>query len=99
VLLEPIVTLEITTPEGHVGDVTADLKSRRGRVVGVDTLTSGVAAFHAQIPLAELRDYGGALRGLTSGSGSFVTEPSHYDFVPAAVQRRVTAEHVDSADE
>jgi elongation factor G len=98
-LLEPIVTLEITTPEGHVGDVTADLKTRRGRVVGVDTLSSGTAAIHAQIPLAELRDYAGALRGLTAGAGSFVTEPSHYDFVPPAVQRRVTADHVGPGDE
>ncbi|HUQ06010.1 MAG TPA: elongation factor G [Kofleriaceae bacterium] len=98
-LLEPIVTLEVTTPEGHVGDVTADLKTRRGRVVGVDTLFSGTAAIHAQVPLAELRDYAGALRGLTSGAGSFVTEPSHYDFVPPAVQRRVTAEHAAPGDE
>ena len=92
-LLEPIVTLDITTPEAHVGDVTADLKTRRGRVLGVDTLTSGTAAIHAQIPLAELRDYSGALRGLTSGAGAFVTEPSHYDFVPPAVQRRLTSDH------
>jgi elongation factor G len=68
-------------------------------VVGVDTLASGTAAIHAQIPLAELRDYSGALRGLTSGAGSFVTEPSHYDFVPAAVQRRVTADHAAPTDD
>ncbi len=93
VLLEPIATVDITAPEGHVGDVTTDLKTRRGRVLGVDVLASGMAAIHAQIPLAELGDYSGALRGLTSGAGSFVTEPSHYDFVPAAVQQRLTAEH------
>jgi elongation factor G len=98
-LLEPIVTVDITTPESHVGDVTADLKTRRGRVVGVDSLASGSVAVHAQIPLAELGNYSGTLRGLTSGHGSFVMEPSHYDFVPPAVQRRVTADHTGPDDE
>jgi len=98
-LLEPILTLEVTAPEVHVGDVTADLKTRRGRVLGVDVLAGGLAAVHVQLPLAELADYGGSLRGLTSGQGTFVTEPSHYDFVPAAVQRRVTADHVGPNDD
>lgn len=97
-LLEPIVTLEITAPEAHVGDITADLKTRRGRVLGVDTLASGMAGVHAQIPLAELGNYSGALRGMTSGAGSFVTEPSHYDFVPPQVQRRLTADRAADAE-
>jgi elongation factor G len=89
-LLEPIVTIEVVTPEAYVGDVTADLKPRRGRVLGVDNApTSGSSIVKAQVPMAELGSYGGQLRGITAGQGSFVMEPSHYDFVPPVVQRRV----------
>jgi elongation factor G len=92
-LLEPIVTIEVVTPETYVGDVTADLKPRRGRVLGVDTApTNGTNIVRAQVPLAELGSYGGQLRGITAGQGSFVMEPSHYDFVPAQVQRRLLSE-------
>jgi elongation factor G len=92
-LLEPIVTIEVVTPEAHLGDVTADLKPRRGRVLGVDSApTSGSSIVKAQVPMAELGQYGGQLRGITAGQGSFVMEPSHYDFVPAQVQRRLLSE-------
>ncbi len=94
VLLEPIVTLEITSPERDVGDVTADLKVRRGRVLGVDASPlPGMALVRAQVPLAEIGQYGGQLRGLTQGQGTFIMEPSHYDFVPTQVQRKVAAAH------
>ncbi len=92
-MLEPIVTIEVVTPESFVGDVTADLKPRRGRVLGVDTApTNGTSIVRAQVPLAELTQYGGQLRGITAGQGSFVMEPSHYDFVPPIVQKRVLAD-------
>ena len=99
VLLEPIVAVEITTPEAKVGDVTADLKTRRGRILGVTTLATGHAVVQSQIPLAELGDYSGTLRGMTGGAGSFVTEPSHYDFVPPAVERRLTAARARPTDD
>jgi elongation factor G len=87
-LLEPIVALDITCPETNVGDVTADLKTRRGRVVGVD-MVGGMSLIHAQVPLAELGNYSGTLRGLSAGQASFSMEPSHYDFVPPVVQKKV----------
>jgi elongation factor G len=91
-LLEPIVTVEITTPDVHVGEVTADLKPRRGRVLGVEVApATGTTIIRAQVPLAELSQYGGQLRGLTGGQGSFVMEPSHYDFAPREAQRRLSA--------
>ncbi len=99
-LLEPIVTLEISAPERHVGDVTADLKTRRGRVLGVDTVPgTATALIHAQVPAAELGEYSGQLRGLTGGHGSFITEPSHYDHVPAAVQKKVVAAFQPQAED
>jgi elongation factor G len=92
VLLEPIVTLEISTPERFVGEVTADLKPRRGRVLGVDTVpATGTTVVRAQVPLAELAQYGAQLRGLTGGQGTFVLEPAHYEFVPTQVERRLLA--------
>jgi elongation factor G len=91
-LLEPIVAVEISTPEKFVGDVTADLKPRRGRVLGVDPVpATGTTIIRAQVPLAELTQYGGQLRGLTGGQGTFVMEPSHYDFVPPQVMKRLLA--------
>jgi elongation factor G len=100
VLLEPIVTIEVATPEKYVGEVTADLKPRRGRVLGVDSVpATGTSIVRAQVPMAELTQYGGQLRGMTAGQGSFVMEPSHYDFVPPQVQRRLLANRDAVAEE
>jgi len=99
-LLEPIVVLEITVPDTHVGDVTADLKPRRARIIGVDAAASGgMTLVRAHVPLAELGQYGGQLRALTGGQGSFVTEPSHYDFAPREVQRRLLAKRQSSEED
>jgi elongation factor G len=98
VLLEPIVTLEITVPERHVGDVTGDLKNKRGHVVGVDTAGTGMTIVKAQAPLSELPRYSGQLRSMTGGQGSFVMELSHYDVVPHAVQQKIAAERKPHAE-
>src|SRR5215471_1333864 len=99
-LLEPIVVLEISVPDTHVGDVTADLKPRRARIIGVDAAASGgTTLVRAHVPLAELGQYGGQLRALTGGQGSFVTEPSHYDFAPREVQRRLLAKRQSSEED
>jgi elongation factor G len=91
-VLEPIVAVEISTPERYVGEVTADLKPRRGRVLGVDSVpATGTTLIRSQVPIAELNQYGGQLRGLTAGQGTFVMEPSHYDYVPPMVQRKLLA--------
>ena len=91
-LLEPVVTIEITTPERFVGAVTADLKPRRGRLLNVDVVPSADATLiKAQVPLAELASYGGQLRGITGGQGAFIMEPSHYDFVPPQVLKKIQA--------
>ena len=91
VLLEPVAALELSVPEGHLGDVTGDLKTRRGRVNGMDAQSEGVVVVHAQAPLAELSGYGGQVRGMTGGHGSFVMELSHYDVVPPTAASRVIA--------
>jgi elongation factor G len=99
-LLEPVVSLEIIAPERSVGDVTADLKTRRGRVVGVDLeRAGGMAVIHAQAPLAELGSYSGQLRGMSNGQASFVMEPSHYDYAPPTVQKKVIAQQQRPGEE
>ncbi len=90
-LLEPVVNMEITVPEGHVGDITGDLNGRRGRIIGVDTLPGGMSFVRAVAPLAEVMSYNNQLRSVTSGQGSFVMEFSHYDVVPPHVQAKIVA--------
>jgi elongation factor G len=91
VLLEPMVTLEITVPDKHTGDITGDLKNKRGQVVGID-VNDAVATIRASAPLSELGRYSTQLRALTGGQGSFLMELSHYDVVPHLVQQKVAAE-------
>jgi elongation factor G len=89
VLLEPVVTMEVSVPEQFLGAITGDLKHVRGRVMGVETLPNGYSMVRAQAPLAELGGYGGQLRGNTGGTGSYVMELSHYDPVPAQQQQKI----------
>jgi len=96
-LLEPVVSLEITVPEKNVGDITADLKTRRGRVVGMDLSRAGVAVINAQAPLSELGSYSGQLRGLTGGQAQFVMEPLGYDYVPPIVAKKIQELHKPGA--
>jgi elongation factor G len=91
VLLEPIVTLQISVPDKYMGDITGDLKNRRGQIVGID-VTDGMTVVRAQAPLSELSRYAGQLRAMTGGQGSFVMELSHYDVVPHLVQQKLAAE-------
>lgn len=98
-LLEPVVNLEITAPERHLGDITSDLNSKRGRVIGVDSQPGGMAVIRAAAPLAELTSYNSQLRSVTGGQASFVMEPSHYDVVPPPVQQKIMAEYKPKPEE
>ncbi|HET7504100.1 MAG TPA: elongation factor G [Kofleriaceae bacterium] len=91
VLLEPIVALQINAPDKHTGDITGDLRNRRGHVIGVD-VSEAMTVVRAQAPLSELGRYAGQLRSMTGGQGSFVMELSHYDVVPQQVQQKIAAE-------
>tara|TARA_B100000315_G_scaffold243238_1_gene266403 strand:- start:1627 stop:3705 length:2079 start_codon:yes stop_codon:yes gene_type:complete len=81
VLLEPIVTMEITVPGDMMGDVIGDVNSRRGKVLGVDTGGSN-QVIKANVPMAEVLKYAPDLRSLTGGRGNFSMEFSHYEEVP-----------------
>jgi elongation factor G len=87
-LKEPIMKLEITTPEEYLGDVMGDLSSRRGRVVSMES-RPGVQVVSATAPLAAMFGYAGDLRSATQGRASFSMEFSHYDPVPASLAQEV----------
>jgi len=79
VLLEPIVTTEVTVPDTYIGVVTGDLSSRRGQITGTRGLSAGISVVMAIVPLSELRDYQTRLKSLTGGHGSYSIELSHYE--------------------
>src|SRR3989338_6267426 len=83
-LLEPIMNIEVVTPEDFMGDIIGDLSGKRGRIEGTET--RGTArVISAKVPLAEMFGYATELRGMSQGRASFTMEPSHYEEVPANV--------------
>jgi len=80
-VLEPVMVLEVICLEEHVGAVVGDIGRRRGQVVGLD-LRGDDRTVRAEVPLAEMFGYAGALGGLTHGRGQFVLEPARYEPVP-----------------
>ncbi|RMG36784.1 MAG: elongation factor G [Gammaproteobacteria bacterium] len=90
-LLEPIMKVDVFTPEDHVGDVIGDLNRRRGMIQGQESGPTGVRV-KAEAPLAEMFGYIGDLRTMTSGRGQFSMEFSHYAPCPANVAEEVIKE-------
>jgi elongation factor G len=91
VLVEPIMKLTITVPETYTGDITSDLNTKRGRVLGMNP-GNGINVIEAQAPYAELLRYALNLRSLTQGRGSFVMEFDHYEEVPPHVSQKIIAD-------
>jgi elongation factor G len=91
IVLEPIVNIEIVTPDSAMGDITGDLSSRRGQVTGTGNLAGGMMLVQGVVPLAELEGYSGRLKAITQGSGSYTMELADYQPVPPAVQQQLAA--------
>ena len=91
VLLEPIVTIEITIPADKMGDISSDLTTRRGRMEGLDSAPGGFQVVKGMVPLAEVQDYARGLSSMTGGQGSYTFEPSHFEVVPANEQTKIIA--------
>ncbi len=89
-LLEPIVTVEIIIPSECMGDISGDLNTRRGRIVGMDARGS-LQIIRAQIPQSEVAEYARVLTSLTKGEGTYSVEPSHYEVVPPQIQASIMA--------
>ena len=92
VLLEPIMKVEVVTPEESMGDVISDLNKRRGQVEGMESSRSGARIVKAKTPLAEMFGYVTALRTITSGRATSTMTFSHYDEVSASIAKTVLTE-------
>ena len=92
VLLEPIVAVEVETPEEKMGDVMGDLSSRRGVIQGMDDLVGGGKSIKAEVPLAEMFGYATQLRSLTQGRATYTMEFKHYAEAPRNVAEAVIAD-------
>jgi elongation factor G len=90
VLLEPVMAVEVTTPEDFMGDVIGDLNSRRGQIQSMDE-RSGARIVKAVVPLSEMFGYVGDLRSRTQGRASYSMQFDSYAEVPAAVSKEIVA--------
>ncbi|MCF0189230.1 MAG: elongation factor G, partial [Bacteroidaceae bacterium] len=92
VLMEPIMKLEVVTPEENMGDVIGDLNKRRGQVEGMDTSRSGARIVKAMVPLAEMFGYVTALRTITSGRATSSMTYDHHAPVSSGIAKAVLEE-------
>ena len=88
-VLEPIVELEVSAPETHMGDISGGLAAKRARIHGTDSARSGEITVKAQVPLSELEGYATELKSATAGRGRYALDFSHYEPVPPQVQQRL----------
>ena len=88
VLLEPIMKMQITTPDEFMGDIMGDLNSRRGRVLGMDA-AGKYQVINAEVPMVEVLTYAPDLRSMTGGRGIFSVQFLRYDEVPAQLAEKV----------
>jgi len=89
VLLEPMMSVEVETPEDYAGTVMGDLSSRRGMVQGMDDMMGGGKAIKAEVPLAEMFGYSTALRSATQGRATYTMEFKHYSEAPKNVAEAI----------
>jgi elongation factor G len=91
VLLEPIMTVTLSVPDAHVGDVIGDLNSRRGRPQGMEP-NGAMTEIKAEVPMSEMLAYAPDLRSITQGQGDYTLEFVRYEEVPGHLAQRVVAE-------
>jgi elongation factor G len=99
IVLEPIVKVEITAPDGAMGDITGDLSAKRGQVSGTQNLAGGSIVVNGQVPLSELSGYQARLNGMTGGQGRYTLALSHYEAVPPTVQSQLAAQFKPREDD
>lgn len=92
VLMEPVYNLDVYCAESMMGDVIGDLNSKRGRILGMQSLDDGMGCIKAQVPYAEITEYAVDLRALTQGLGTFEMKFDHYEDVPQKMAEKIIAE-------
>jgi elongation factor G len=99
ILLEPIMQMEVITPEEKAGDIMGNLNSRRGRVLGMEPHGKRKQLIRAEVPLAEVQRYAPDLQSITGGRGSYTLSFLRYEPVPAHLQEKIVAESKGSVAE
>ena len=89
-LLEPIMDVEVVTPEDYMGDVIGNLSGKRGKIESTE-MKGQATVVSAKVPLAEMFGYATEVRGMTQGRASFTMEPSHYEEVPGNIAEEIVA--------
>jgi elongation factor G len=84
ILLEPVMKVEVATPDEYQGDLLGDINRRRGKIIGIDT-KAGQTMLNAEVPLAEMFGYATAIRSLSKGRASYSMEPLVFEQVPNSV--------------
>ena len=84
IVLEPVMKVEVSTPDEYQGDLLGDLSRRRGKIVSIET-KADATLLNAEVPLAQMFGYATAIRSLSKGRASYSMEPSHFEQVPASV--------------
>lgn len=92
-LLEPVMNVEIYTPETYMGDIMGNLNGRRGKVQGMEQ-KGPMRVLKAQVPMSEMLDFEPTLTSITGGRGSFLMEFDHYEEAPSHIQQKIIAEAV-----
>jgi len=92
VLLEPIMDVDVFIPEEYLGQISGDLNSRRGRVIGMD-IKGKNQVVKAQVPLAQIFTYANDLRSITAGRGSYTMKFSHYEQIPAKIANEIISKY------
>jgi len=92
ILLEPIMKVEVITPDDTLGSVIGDLNSKRGRVQGVEPQAGGNQKITSLVPMSEMLTYANQLHSLTSGRGLYSMEFSLYEELPAHLAQKIIAE-------
>ncbi|RJQ21449.1 MAG: elongation factor G [Nitrospiraceae bacterium] len=96
IILEPIVRVEVITPDESLGAVIGDLNSKRGKVQGVEPQAGGNQKIMAQVPMSEMLTYANQLNSLTSGRGIYTMEASHYEEVPSHLAQKIIAQKAEA---
>mmetsp|Transcript_33942 Transcript_33942/g.95512 ORF Transcript_33942/g.95512 Transcript_33942/m.95512 type:complete len:743 (-) Transcript_33942:1407-3635(-) len=96
-LLEPIMKVEVTTPEESMGDVVGDINSRRGMIAQLDDKPGGIKVVNAEVPLSEMFNYVSRLRSITRGRGNYTMKLEKYDIVPKNIADEISAGKVAAA--
>ncbi len=88
IILEPIMKVDVNTPEASMGDVIGDLNRRRGKILGQES-HKGAVVIHSEVPLSEMFGYSTQLRSLSSGRATYTMEPSYFERVPKKIQEDI----------